>query len=546
MKRILHSITLKILAVIVLVLCIFVIGMRQSGLANIMRTVEDEAQANAMRVAGIVAERVDAEQLTAWAQGDQSDSYNEVAKSLDDLCYTTGAALVYVTRRDAHDHEKVQFIFSSSSKEEGCEDYPVFERGEELTLAYEAGVAAYDYLYDGGDDEVALFSDKDVDTGKDHVTGMVPIIDADGQLQGIACAQFILDDGFAMGEVYTQRILQRAVVLAVVGLLVLTLFLHYFVIHPLHQITAESTRFASTHVPGEESISKLLKKRDEIGSLANAVNEMEEQVCAYLDVLVQVTAQNERIGTELELAKRIQADMLPNIFPAFPTRSEFDIHASMDPAKEVGGDFYNFFLVDEDHLCMMMADVSGKGVPAALFMMASMIILTNYARMGSSPNEVLQMANDTICANNREHMFVTVWVGILEISTGRLIASSAGHEYPFLQHGDGDFELFKDEHGFVLGGMDGLTYDCYEVNMEPGSRVFVYTDGVPEATNANEEAFGTERMLRALNHDAHVPPKKTLEFVKHDVFEFVGDAEQFDDLTMLCLEYKGVPDSQKG
>ncbi len=249
--------------------------------------------------------------------------------------------------------------------------------------------------------------------------------------------------------------------------------------------------------------------------------------------------ESSRIETELTMASSIQADMLPNIYPAFPERPEFDIYASMDPAKEVGGDFYDFFLVDDDHLCMVMADVSGKGVPAALFMMASKIILASNAMLGKSPAQILTDANASICSNNREEMFVTVWLGILELSTGKVTAANAGHEYPALRHAGGDFELFKDKHGFVIGGMDGVKYKQYELQLSPGDRLFLYTDGVPEATSSEKELFGTERMLNALNGVKDAEPEGVLEGVRRAVDVFVKDAEQFDDMTMLCVQYKG-------
>ena len=253
----------------------------------------------------------------------------------------------------------------------------------------------------------------------------------------------------------------------------------------------------------------------------------------------QQQMESSRLETELTMASSIQTDMLPNIFPAFPERSEFDVYAKMDPAKEVGGDFYDFFLVDDDHLCIIIADVSGKGVPAALFMMASLIILSNHAKMGKTPAQILTDTNETICSNNREEMFVTVWLGILEISTGKLTASNAGHEYPAIKKAGGLFEFRKDKHGLVIGGMDGMKYKNYEVQMEAGSKLFLYTDGVPEATNGNNEMFGTERTLEALNRDPDADPETILKNVRRSVDGFVRDAEQFDDLTMLCVEYMG-------
>ncbi|MBQ6752402.1 MAG: SpoIIE family protein phosphatase [Clostridia bacterium] len=277
---------------------------------------------------------------------------------------------------------------------------------------------------------------------------------------------------------------------------------------------------------------------DEIELLAESFAMLSGKTLEYIEEVQRVTSEKERIGAELSLATRIQADMLPNIYPAFPDRKEIDVYASMDPAKEVGGDFYNFFLVDDDHLCVFIADVSGKGVPAALFMMASTIVLSNNAAMGKSPAQILRETNEAICSNNREEMFLTVWLGILELSTGKLTAANAGHEFPVIKTPDGKFELLKDKHGLVLGGMSGAPYKEYEIMLKPGSKLFLYTDGVPEATNIQEELFGTDRMLDALNTVPDASPKDILQNVRTAVDCFVKDAEQFDDLTMVCVEYK--------
>ena len=231
--------------------------------------------------------------------------------------------------------------------------------------------------------------------------------------------------------------------------------------------------------------------------------------------------------------------MLPNIFPAFPNRSEFDLYASMTPAKEVGGDFYDFFLIDDNHLAVLIADVSDKGVPAALFMMSSKILLNYRAQMGGTPSEILSAVNAQICQNNKSKMFVTVWLGILDLQTGVLSCANAGHEYPVIRGADGVFRLFKDKHGLVVGAMERSRYQDYEIRMQPGDAVFVYTDGVPEANNAAGEFYGIERMEATLNRISEHDPQSILLQMKADVDAFTGDAKQFDDVTMLCLEYKG-------
>ncbi len=276
---------------------------------------------------------------------------------------------------------------------------------------------------------------------------------------------------------------------------------------------------------------------DEIEVLAKSFADLSAKTLKYVEEIKAVTAEKERIGVELDIAGKIQSGMLPNIYPAFPERPEFDIYATMTAAKEVGGDFYDFFLIDDDHLGIVMADVSGKGVPAALFMMASKILINNFSTIEkTSPAHILELVNEQICKNNPADLFVTVWLGILEISTGKIKAANAGHEYPCLRHADGGFELYKDRHGFVVGGMNGSRYKEYEITLEKNDSLFLYTDGVPEATNAENQLFGTDNMLKALNIDKKSKPEETLENVRKAVNDFVKDAPQFDDLTMLCLE----------
>ena len=249
--------------------------------------------------------------------------------------------------------------------------------------------------------------------------------------------------------------------------------------------------------------------------------------------------ENERISAEIALASRIQLAMLPSVFPPFPDRPEIDIYACMDPVRKVGGDFYDFFFVDDDHLCLVIADVSGKGIPAALFMMASKIVLADSAKMGKSPSQILEDMNAVIFANNREDMFVTVWVGILEVSTGRLTAANAGHEYPVLMNGNGQFALLKDDHGLVIGVLPRQKYKEYTLQLSPGAKLFVYTDGVIEATCDNGELFGITRMVEALNRNPDADPKQVLSGIRKAVDDFAHGAEQADDLTMMCLEFKG-------
>ena len=257
-------------------------------------------------------------------------------------------------------------------------------------------------------------------------------------------------------------------------------------------------------------------------------------------VALEEEKEAERLKMELELAKNVQSNMLPSIYPAFPERKEFDIYARTEPAKELGGDFFDFQMIDKDHLALIIADVSGKGIPAAMFMMASKIIIHNMAKNRShDPAKILKAVNKQIGANNDTDMFVTLWLGILELSTGMLSAANAGHEYPCLMHKNRDFILLKDPHGLVLGAMDKSDYRSYEIQLVPGDTVFLYTDGVTEAVNAKNEEFGLERMVDALNLELEAPVAKLVDNVRGAINAFVGDAPQADDITMMVLRYFG-------
>lgn len=339
---------------------------------------------------------------------------------------------------------------------------------------------------------------------------------------------------------------QYAMILILITVLVVAVALWHIrrtVVDPINSLADAAKSYTEERNDGQRSDAHFAKVNvrtgDEIENLALTMKMMEQELAQYVQNLTKVTAEKERVNTELSLATRIQSEMLPNIFPAFPEREEFNIFASMDPAKEVGGDFYDFFFVDHDHLALVIADVSGKGIPAAMFMTMSKAMIQSRAMTGNAPAKVLEDVNNIICANNRETMFVTVWLGILDLNTGELKAANAGHEYPILKSPDGPFEIVKDKHGFVIGGMKGMKYKDYDLQMEPGSKLFVYTDGVPEAKDGDDNMFEIDRTVEALNSAADKSPEEIVKAVSDSAWAFVGDAEQFDDMTMLCIEYCG-------
>ncbi|MBP5311302.1 MAG: SpoIIE family protein phosphatase [Clostridia bacterium] len=370
----------------------------------------------------------------------------------------------------------------------------------------------------------------------------VPLVGSSGSYALIMADVSLSTVSKAMGSFTLNFVIAMFIIVNLVAV-IMTLHMKKTLVKPINQIADAATKYTEDKKNGIKDthyFSDLhISTGDELENLALIMSDMETDLADYDEHLSRVISEKERVGTELALATRIQADMLPNIFPAFPENHDFDIYAVMNPAKEVGGDFYDFFKIDEDHLALVIADVSGKGIPAALFMMISKILVQNLAMTGISPKEVLQQVNAQIYAHNKEEMFVTVWLGILDLRNGKLTCSNAGHEYPLVKQSGGSFEIVKDRHGFVIGGMECIRYTDYEIQLTPGSKLFVYTDGVPEATNSDKQLFGLERLLDAINSVKDMTPQDVIEEVSNEVTLFVGEAPQFDDLTMLCLSYTG-------
>ena len=349
---------------------------------------------------------------------------------------------------------------------------------------------------------------------------------------------------------YNAQVMKRALRLSflsmafIAAMAVLCLLLVYYsIVRPLRTIQKTIREYTGTKDSAavEKSLSAI-HSSNEIGIISEDITTLSRELDDYAVKIREAASHEERMSAELGLAGRIQSGMVPQAFPLYPDREEFSAYGTMEMAREVGGDFYDFFLVDDDHLCMMIADVSGKGIPAALFMMASMIIIANNTMEGRSPAAALESANRTICARNQGEMFVTVWLGILELSTGRLTAVNAGHEDPLVKQPGGFFEDIHDRHCPMVGAQEDTEYTEYEIRLDPGARLFLYTDGLPEATDADLKMFGMDRTLIELNRLRDASDEEILEGMKKAVAGFVKDAEQFDDLTMLCVTYNGPRD----
>lgn len=476
--------------------------------------------------------------------------YAKLLSNLEILCDTQNVSMIFVIKLTDEFSEKGKYttyysVFDVLTKEDILPSYfAPWEVGAvnlPTQQIKEEDRALYEQIWFGQLDKASIIQRQDKGSDMfDHITSIMPIHNAFGKVTAIVCIQqpmFVLKQTTSK---YMMVIGIVTVALIAVFILVGWLYLNSQIAKPLRLVSTEAERFAKDTTAPDNPIRKTIKSRiGEISSLIASISDMEHDTLDYIKNIETITAEQQRIGAELDLASHIQENSIPRVFPAFPERKEFDLYANMVPAKEVGGDFYSYFLIDDDHLAFTIADVSGKGVPAALFMMVTMILINERSMLGGTPDEIIKFVNERICSHNEAEMFVTAWFGILEISTGKITATNAGHDDPAILRDGKVFDVEKAKHGLVLGAMAEAKYTSYEIQLKPGDKIFLYTDGIPEATNGDMKLFGIEQMVNSLNKHKDKNPQGIIEGVKEDVNTFVASAPQFDDMTMLCVEYKG-------
>lgn len=510
-------------------------------------TMDEHYKANAMNIAKTAASQMDGDKIGDYItrlealdkkdadykehiQKIKDDEYYHMLNVLFDIKENNDILYLYVETVSV---EKVVYILDADEEGSACElgdTYPPAENSRIYFDTLEAGIPAFI-----------------TNTEKFGwlCTAGAPIFDSNGKVVALAFADVSMDEVMSDRYHFLLLICIVLIIAAAVATAIVIALIRRYVVSPINALSEAAARYASgkdnnsMEIAKESSFTGLnIHTGDEIQNLSEAIKTMEKDINHYIENLTRVMTEKERIGAELNVATQIQASMLPCIFPAFPEREEFDIYATMQPAKEVGGDFYDFFLIDSDHLALVIADVSGKGVPAALFMVIAKTLIKNQTLAGMEPADVFTAVNTQLCENNDAGMFVTGWMGILEISTGRFTYANAGHNPPLIRKKDGEYEYLKARAGLVLAGMEGIRYRQYEIMLEPGDGLYLYTDGVTEATNEENTLYGEDRLRDILNRHKDDTPQMLLQVVKEDIDAFVKDAPQFDDITMLALIFE--------
>lgn len=469
-----------------------------------------------------------AEYLSQYTGISEQESFTTLYDTLYKIKTANNVLSLYISYMDSESMTGI-YIIDADKTETGCptgtwdiiypQNYEAMKHPENGFEAYITDTEEYGWLCSAG----------------------AAVLDDSGKAVAHVFTDISMESVMADRQAFLMRLCAILIGITTVITLALIKVVNTALVKPINSLASAASSYVEAKEEGEVSALALLDIHtgDEVENLSHALKRMERDINGYIENLTHVTAEKERIGAELSVATHIQASMLPCIFPAFPNRREFDIYATMTPAKEVGGDFYDFFLVDDDHLAVVIADVSGKGAPAALFMVIAKTLIKDHTQSGKPPEEVFTEVNRQLCEANDENLFVTAWMGVLEISTGKLVYVNAGHNPPVIGRKNGETEFLRSRPGFVLAGLDFTKYRAGSLELMPGDLLYLYTDGVTEAMNTAQELYGEERLKRTLDANVSAAPEEIFKAVKKDLDDFVADAPQFDDITMLAMRYLG-------
>ncbi len=475
---------------------------------------------------------VDGDKIDHWLSDGADEEWEETTRRLEDI--TEAAEIVYVAViKVSSDYSHRIYVFDTVNSREV--NSKVYELGFRQSLEKKTAdyIEKLRDILEGGQSN-SMFSYK---KGGGHVTSSVPLYNSAGKPCAIVSVYKPMHEIKEYKRRFLKSILLWALALTALFIVLYALFLYLGIIRPILHVTYETSHLAE-HQGELTGILKKVRGHNEISKLAKSVEKMSIDMNRYITDLTNATAEKERLGAELNVATKIQAEMLPRVFPPYENHPEVELFASMEPAKEVGGDFYDFYMLDDDHFAVVVGDVSGKGVPAALFMVITKTLLKDAAAHEFDPAKIFEHVNNILCEGNESGLFVTCWLGILTLSTGDLKFANAGHNAPIIIQ-SGEIKYLTTKPNLMLAGMDGIPYTTHSTKLEKGDQLFIYTDGVTEATNMYNELYGENRLLTVMKAGINKTPRDVLDIVRDDINYFVQDAPQFDDITMLGLMYKG-------
>ena len=551
-KNFISGFAFRMISGIVLWFLLFTVIVSAIGYIKFTDSLTEEYNDSAFRTAESAVMLVNGDKIDEYLEAEKNrngseekpfvgEEYTDRWERMNILCRKQNVTLIYVIKVDTSDYGRYESVFNTVNADSGYTPWAVGYTRETTNEEYRK---IYRDIYENGLKRGTVVRTKGLNDREAHITSLIPVKNSEGEVSAILCVERPMAE-LALGRrEYLDNVLLATVILMIVSSVCLALYIKHQFAKPIEKISAEATRFAKEPSHSESAGLEGISEIREVSVLAESIGKMENDTLRYMEELTKATAERERMAVELSLAATIQANMLPSTFPPYPNRSDFEIFASMDAAKEVGGDFYDFYLLDNDRFVFLVADVSGKGIPAALFMMRAKMTVKALAESGADVHVILSTANEKLCEENEAGMFVTLWLGIVDLKTGVLSYANAGHNPPLLRRRQGAFDYVKTRPNFVLAGVDGAAYRKNEIQLLPGDELFLYTDGVTEATDMKQEMFGEARLLKVLNGISEETAESRCKAVKNAIGGFVGEAEQFDDITMLSVKFHSFHDDE--
>ena len=551
-KTLVSGLAFRMISGVILWFLLFTVVVSAIGYIKFTDSLTEEYNDSAFRTAESAVMLVNGDKIDEYLETEKNrsgteddpfvgDEYADRWQRMNILCQKQNVTLIYVIKVDTSDYGHFESVFNTVNDNSGYTPWAVGYTRETTNDEYRK---IYRDIYENGLNHGTVVRTKGLNGKAAHITSLIPVKNSEGKVTAILCVERPMEE-LALGrQEYIENVLLATLILMIASCVCLALYIKRQFAMPIEKISKEAMRFAKEPTPSENAELENISEISEVRALAESIGKMENDTLLYVDELTKATAERERMAVELSLAATIQSNILPSNFPPYPNRRDFDIYASMDAAKEVGGDFYDFYLLDDDRFAFLVADVSGKGIPAALFMMRAKMTIKTLAESGADVHVILSKANEKLCEENEAGMFVTTWLGIVDMKTGVLSYANAGHNHPLLRRGQGTFNYLKTQSNFILAGMDGAIYHKNEIQLLPGDELFLYTDGVTEATNKCQEMFGDSRLVDALNSVFEETAESRCMTVKRAIDGFVGDAEQFDDITMLSVRFNSFQDDE--
>ena len=535
----------RMISGIILWFLLFTVIVGAIGYMKFTESLTEEYNDSAFRTAESAAMLVNGDRIDEYLEAERGnsgeadlpfadDEYSDRWQRMNILCQKQNVTLIYVIKVDTSDYGRFESVFNTVNADSGYAPWTVGYQRETTNDEYRK---IYRDIYENGLKQGTVVRTKGLDGREAHITSLIPIKNSEGSVTAILCVERPMEE-LALGRrEYLGNVLLATVLIVIAACICLAVYIKRHFAKPIEKISIEATRFAKEPSAADKSELEGISQIREVVMLAESINKMEEDTLLHIEELTRATAERERMSVELALAATIQENMLPNTFPPYPGRRDFEIFALMDAAKEVGGDFYDFYLLDNDRLVFLIADVSGKGIPAALFMMRAKMTIKNLAERGADVDVIFSEANKRLCDGNDAGMFVTAWLGIVDMRSGILSYVNAGHNPPLIRRKPGVFEYLRTRPNFILAGMEDVIYQKHEIQLLPGDELFLYTDGVTEASDADQALLGEMRLLEVLNSVPKENAEERCRTVRRAIDAFVGDAEQFDDITMLSLQF---------